>query len=396
MMLRKFKFVICTATFGLIHFNSFAFDLQAAACKTVAGWTPLFGKCNEQGQLSGSGGAFFGKRLIVKGLFKEGLPDGKGEFSLVRDALLTSGSLKYLEKFASADIQSWDAFIRSSSKKDSYFEVLARTNFCSISFDAGQIANGDIKCTVKLQGPGPTGELAYSIKPLAGKSYLRNGQIEMDIPTVSVRATLTNSMYGVTNSLVITGVSDELILSDTETLHMRGLVGSAIYATDARSDATEDYAVGLQSYLDVSCIGGNSSCLASHMPFTPQGSNVDAKYLTKVTLKSGKTIQYVALTSNRLSLDSMSRGAGGRHLIPLNFPSMGNYMRPSDNRFYYFKASNGVEFDGSAPECNGKGQAKVKGDNWKVLDFFPVCGKVTMPDGRTYSGSFDDQGKPLR
>lgn len=392
-MFGKFKSLICALILGLLHFNSFAFDLQAAACKTVAGWTPIFGQCNEQGQLNGTGGAFFGKRLIVKGSFKKGLPDGRGEFSLVRDALLNSGSLTYLTKFASADIRSWDAFISSASKKDSYIESLARTNFCSISFEAGQIANGDIECSLKLEGPGPTGELSYKIKPLAGKSYLRNGQIEMDVPTVLARITLTNSMYGTTNKLVIAGVSDELILSDTETFHMRGLIGSVTYATDARSEAADDYAISFQSYLDISCVAGNSTCYSAHMPFTPQGDTVDVKHLTKVTLKSGKTVQYVALTKNRQNFKSNFLG---NRLMKLPFPSMNN-QNFSRDYFYYFKTTTGVEFDGSAPECGGKGAALIKqGGDWKKLDFLPICGKVTMPDGRTYSGAFDNEGKPQR
>ena len=398
MMFGKFKFLICAMILGLIHFSSFAFDLKAAACKTVAGWTPLFGQCNEQGQLSGSGGALLGENLFIKGSFKAGLPDGRMEFFLARQSKMLGNEFFFLKQSASADIQSWDSFVNEVSKKDSHNgqTLKSKVNFCGISFEAGQIANGDIECSTKVF----QGELAYKIKPLAGKSYIRNGQIELDIPnvTVNLKNTSSNSLLDASSGLLITGIADELILSDTTTLHMRGLIGTVTYTPDPRSNQAKfggDYAVSVQSYLDISCIGGNGNCLSSHMPFTPQGSNVDAKYLTKVTLKSDKTVQYVALTGKRLTIDALIRGGGGTSLMPLNFPSMG-YQGPSNNRLYYFKATNGVEFDGSASECNGKGSASIKGDGWKDFDFFPICGKVTMPDGRTYSGPFDREGKPLR
>ena len=398
MMFGKFKFLICASVFGLIHFNSFAFDLQAAACKTVAGWTPLFGQCNEQGQLSGSGGALLGENLLIKGSFKAGLPDGKMEFFLGRQNKLIGNEFYFLKTSASADIRSWDSFVNEVSKKDSHNgqTLKSKVNFCEISFDAGQIANGDIECRTKVF----EGELTYKIRPLAGKSYIRKGQIELDVPNVMVNLTNTRSMLlsDESRSLLITGIADELILSDTTTLHMRGLIGTVTHTPDPRSNLAKyggDYAVSAQSYLDISCVGGNSNCYSSHMPFTPQGGNVNAKYLTKVTLKSGKTVQYVALTSKRLSIDALLGARGGTNLMPLNFPSMGNW-NPSDNRFYYFKATNGGEFDGSASECNGKGSAATKGNDWKDFDFLPICGKVTMPDGRTYSGPFDREGKPLR
>ena len=150
-----------------ISTQGYAFELKEAACKTTSSWIPLFGQCDGQGRLTGTGGAIFGSRFLVKGSFRDGVPDGAMEYSLAKEQ-----NFEALIKYASSNIKSWNEFIEAIDKiNQSNSKSLSLQKFCKIKFDSGQISSNEIECSFNNQG----NEQSYQIKPLSGKAVLRNG-----------------------------------------------------------------------------------------------------------------------------------------------------------------------------------------------------------------------------
>lgn len=81
------------------------------------------------------------------------------------------------------------------------------------------------------------------------------------------------------------------------------------------------------------------------------------------------------------------------------------YVRPSNERYdnwpqrvLYFKKG-GFEFDATGSDCmiNERGASLIRvATPIKEFDVRPRCGKVTMPDGRSFDGKYDTStGKPI-
>ncbi|RFO97707.1 hypothetical protein DIC66_07590 [Rhodoferax lacus] len=394
-----------------------AYDLVLPGCKPVGDWKPVFGKCDANGVLTGTGGALF-FNMFVKGQFLDGLPDGKHDFYLGSSTFLSE-----LNKSASSEIANWDALLLKnpriaevsgnapSNKTECPSNTewglsncaaqMGRNTFCTIHFAKGELVAKAIACNLSKPDVNAYGSesLNFTITPFDGKLRIqlydqqrdplsarrdKDVMIVADVPTLSItyrkgegaRAKMVARYKGNADSVEIgRNLSIKGFLGDyeEEKFEPKGKLGQTVNSVSQGAEA-------INGYFNVSCVGLDN-CRLDLLLYKPTGASVDNRYLTTHTL-DGKKFQYV-MTENA------GRGAKG----------MGSL---SNGYVYYFKSPDGMEFDGSVGACPGGGKASMKSIGASVsagtaayLDIRPVCGKVTAPNGQSFTGKFNDEGKPV-
>jgi hypothetical protein len=385
-MNKTFRIVWAALLLLSLSGNGQAYEFAVPGCKTVQNWVPLYGKCNAAGVLDGSGAALY-YNLLTRGQFKDGLPEGKHEFYLGD----VSNFHQKLRTKATSEITDWWAFLtmypevaqitksatppgacRSQGNSDRVCEQKeGRNSFCSISFKAGVVEAKEISCDLYQMAFSEIRRqsLRYEILPFDGKvrlEALRDKSVALvaDVPELTLSSDYHTELFG-RRSIAIKGVADSVELRSGG-VTFKGIIG------DYSANVGRKNELLINGYLNAECeIEGR--CKVAEMEFKPQVGPVDSRYLTSRSIR-GKKYLYV--------MQSLPKG-----YMSINRKTGLGYV-------YYFKAPDGFEFDGSEGNCPGGGKAILVESN-DILDVQPICGKVTSPNGQTFTGKFDQEGRPL-
>lgn len=341
-----------------------AFEMRNA-CKTIDKWTPAYGQCDATGLLQGRGVAYF-RNLLIFGNFVGGLPEG-------RHRLVFNASVQKVEQMVSQVRES-----RSPDRGYTSFEEMLMLGVgndkyhktgCDLSFVAGEVASQEISCSVLGYDKSP---VSYTVTPFDGKVRIigqartggRTAQLEMDLPSLTARGDFDNALLRhVNNENVIAGQlkgrADRVAIAVALNTNLMELVADNATVNFTSSDPKVRITIGLNGTFDLKC---TTRCKLNSYEFGKPDEPVDTRFL-----------------------QTLSLGGKSYTLLPI-----GSYQR----EVFYFKGPDGLEFDGAVANCvhdrivkGGSAQLLVVG-NGQQLDIKPLCGTVTMPDGRKQTGQW--------
>lgn len=312
-------------------------------CKSVDGWRVLKGNCDSSGMLQGAGeatmdGQGIPPRTIFSGNFVDGKPDGPHQMFFCT------------------------VVSPRCAKRDDH-EIWGR---CNITFRNKAVSNEEISCSFN------DGTLV--VKPGSGRINWRNephpmrstpmASIEIDLPEIEWRGPFTYSSVASVLSLrdrrtIIVGKADRFILD----LHKSTSFIFEGFSGSAKSD--EIVVSGVFSFKCPYC------SLSGFVYASLDSDAVDERSLVRVSLNNkGVETSYKIVYFN-------------------------------DGEVLYFESSDGLVFDASNSKCSsdyrGRGARlrKMNGVVGNKIDIQPYCGKITTPDGRSFDGKFDSNGRPI-
>ena len=316
---------------------------------------PAEGTCDNNSLLQGRGKAYFHNMFIV-GEFKDGRPIGEH-----RAHFLSTKAKNVLDRGIKLNAgNSWDS---------------ARGMSCSMHYENGKIASKEILCNEDGK--------VYKITPFDGKVRLeltRDGWafISADLPQLEI-----------TNGI-------ETIIGSGEGT----LIGTA-----------ESVKIGIFSQVgSPEVLAENVAATVNYLKFGSAGERVSIKGNFQLRTQ-GKTI----LSTYNLDIKSLGKQIDKKYLfvyqvndIKYEFVPFRPFWGSSDGDVYYFKSSNGLEFDGSPSICALTGEwgkvaigaklietTKSYGEKAPRWDIVPICGKVTTAEGKSFTGKFDREGRPI-
>jgi len=332
-------------------------------CKGVDGWQIAIGTCTSNGSFSGVGaGSHLG--LLYMGRFTNGLPDGDGSLCLMSTGF-------------------WDDYqagVKSCNGR------LA----CNVRFKAGRLEGDTLQCRIASLRGEP--EVLLQLRSASGfriddglsqiKSDGFNGPkstITADLAEVDLRnhAKWGLVYFGRNRPLSrATGKARQVQLS-AQGLQLSRLEGTLTVrvASDALDRATDESELEVQGVMDAH---GDDWFTFLPAGYDWQvGSPVPREGLLNLR-HMGVAYQLVFMPSNHLPQFRDTRA----------FPKS----------VLYYKDSQGIEFDGTADVCWGKGSSgsadlsvQSEGREWRY-GLEPRCGTMTTPTG-SYTGRFRN-GRP--
>lgn len=362
-----------------------AYELPAT-CQSVGHWKIIEGTCGANGKLQGKGTASFNREARFTGEFVDGLPHGR----LTMEGLDGAGRLTQ----------------------------------CEFDFDKGQIVNSELSCTMRdasdsrTGDPSPvlrfkvtsgSGRVAWSERDLRlteGNPIYRGegvGTLRVDLPQIEISSridakALLPAANGVAADIVQqTGTADHLTLRFGDDRKSRD-TSISLEISNFNNTLSSDFRLNTEVW---------ESEHKSTMPLTIAGT-----FNWACPWNVRPVCRLTPFASPEAPGDELGLNDGKvdrRALIKLTTTSPANqyeYVQPSKkpyldnwfNRVLYFK-KDGFEFDATRSKCSRDERGAFFIGNElpvKTFDVRPLCGKVTMPDGRSFDGKYDrSTGKPI-
>jgi hypothetical protein len=380
---------IFTLLFILISTISAAqtYEIGTVCKESTQGWVRRAGACDNNGFLQGSGVASKGD-VVVFGNFIKGLPNGTHHLTFVATPKVTFENQRSVDYF----IESKNRAI--SKITGAYYD--RPNDICKINFMDGQPADNIINCN---------GVVATAKAGNVGMSFTNGNAIfSMSEANISGAHPKVNSSELQILNLNNANMKFEGTAASIELGRVR------IFGTAMANDSSYGMGYGLRiNDLNGTATMNNDGEVKRKSENYIKGkfNLIIAKHNAEILLNKFNTLSYskaspVLPVSESMKYDFAIHGNKFKAVL---------HKESGQGSLYasYLKIDNGVEFDGSGFELcentvlhaqtsgivkilfkEGSGNARET----YSLQLTPRCGKITDSTGRSYSGFFDETGKP--